>query len=95
MSVARIEGDTATVLEDAEALLILDDVPLVPERNNYEELMNSIQQSADYFVEKDNLDVARNIIGQLAGRFPNTTLASKLNDKSAAITEAAVGKERK
>ena len=93
MSVARNEGETLTVLEDADALLNTEDIPLVPERNNYEELKNSIQQSADYLVEKDRLDDAQQLLQRLADRFPNTALASKLAETMAAVAHSETVKE--
>lgn len=89
MSVARNQGDTEAVLEDADALLKLEDVPVVPDRNNYEELKNSIQQSADYLAEINQPEAARSLLERLAARFPNTTLAAKLAEKVAAIAPAA------
>ena len=87
MSIARAQGDTEAVLGDARALLELENIPLIPERNNYEELMNSIQQSADYLADRQLLDDARGILDLLAGRLPNTTLAAKLGAKSAAMAD--------
>lgn len=93
MSIARNQDDTETVLADIDFLLSLDDIPWVPERNNYEELMNSTQQSAAYLVEKGQITEARTLLERLASRFPDTLLSSKLAEKLEAISKTAVSSE--
>lgn len=90
MSVARIQGDTGAVLEDADALLQTDPLPLVIERSNYEELKNSIQQTAEFLIESGQAGSAIDLLERLATRFPNTVLAYKLGVRVAEIEGTAV-----
>ena len=86
MSIARTQSDTDILLTDADGLLDLEDIPWVPERNNYEELKNSIQQTADYLANSGRAAVARRQLEKLAGRFPHTVLATNLQQKAATIS---------
>jgi len=78
MSIARNEANAELLMEDARALLELDPMPVVPERNNFEELKNSIQQASDYLAENGDVSSARELLTALANRFPETVLAGKL-----------------
>lgn len=81
MSIARNQGDAAAIIEDAQALLDTKDIPAVPDRNMYEELKNSIQQSSDKLAELGQSAKALQLLERLAARFPNTLLATQLQEK--------------
>jgi len=81
MSVARNQGDAATIAEDAQALLDTDDIPAVPDRIMYEQFKNDIQQGSDKLAELGQPAKALQLLERLAARFPNTLLATKLQEK--------------
>ncbi len=81
MSVARNQGDPAAIIEDAQALLDTEDIPAVPDRIMYEEFKNSIQQGSDKLAELGQPAKALQLVERLAARFPNTLLATKLQEK--------------
>lgn len=75
------------MVEDANTLLDINDLPLVPERNNYEELMNHVRQSADCLVEIGQAKDARSLLRRLADRFPGSALAGDLEAKIGSIVD--------
>lgn len=81
MSIARNQGDVPAIIEDAQALLDTDDIPVVPDRNMYEELRNSVLQGSDKLSELGQSARALQLLERLAARFPNTLLANKLQEK--------------
>lgn len=87
LMLSRASGDAAAILEDANILLDLGDLPLVPERNNYEELMNHVRQSADRLVELGKAEEAQRLLRRLADRFPGSALAGDLEAKLGAIAD--------
>lgn len=77
---ARKNGDAATLLEDTGALLDLGDLPLVPERNNYEELMHHVRQSAARLVDLGKGEEAQALLRRLADRAPGSALAGEVEE---------------
>ena len=94
MSIARNQGDAETLLEDAHALLDTDPIPVVPERNMYEELKNSIQQAADRLAELGRPADAIALLDALSARFPESLLAQRLTEKTAALSESKEAADR-
>ena len=86
MSVARVQGDADLAFQDADALLRTDPIPVVPDRNNYEEIKNSIQQTADFLAQQGRNNEARQLLRDLAGRFPGTLLFTKVEEKMAVLS---------
>jgi hypothetical protein len=80
MSVSRHLNDVDTLLEDAYAILAMEPIPVVPERNNYEELRNSVRDAATFLAEQGLLEPAQDLLTQLAARFPNTLLSAQMNE---------------
>jgi hypothetical protein len=92
---ARKSGDTVALLEDTGALLDLGDLPLVPERNNYEELMHHTRQSAERLAELGKAEDARALLRRLADRFPGSALAGTVDEQIGSIAEnSASGAEQ-
>ncbi|MBX3178890.1 MAG: hypothetical protein KF886_16160 [Candidatus Hydrogenedentes bacterium] len=88
LGLARAGGDAATILEDAHALLDYAEIPLVYERNNYEEVMLHTQQSADRLAELGRPDAAAELLRRLAHRVPGSALAANLDASIESIAEA-------
>lgn len=84
---ARKGGDAATLLEDTGTLLDLGDLPLVPERNNYEELMHNVRQSAERLAELGKAEEAQALLRRLADRFPGSALAGEVEETFGPIAE--------
>lgn len=78
-------GDTDALIADVYALLATDDIPIVADRNNYEELRNHVQHAAEFLATQGRIDTACDVLDRLAERFPNTLLASKLADRVAEL----------
>lgn len=87
LALSRHEGDANAIFADATALLDLGDVPLVPERNNYEELMHHTRQSAERLAELGKAEEARALLRRLAERFPGSALAGKVGEQIETIAE--------
>jgi hypothetical protein len=88
---ARKSGDAATLLEDTGALLDLGDLPLVPERNNYEELMHHVRQSAARLAELGKGEEAQALLRRLADRAPGSALAGEVEETINSIAEPGAG----
>jgi hypothetical protein len=88
---ARKSGDAATLLEDTGALLDLGDMPLVPERNNYEELMHHVRQSAARLAELGKGEEAQALLRRLADRAPGSALAGEVEETINSIAEPGAG----
>jgi hypothetical protein len=88
MSAARTLGDVDGLIADANALLNIAAIPTVPERNNYEEFRNHIQHAAEFLATNGRIDTACELLERLAGRFPNTLLASKVSARVAELKAA-------
>ena len=88
---ARKSGDAATLLEDTGALLDLGDMPLVPERNNYEELMHHVRQSAARLAELGKGEEAQALLRRLADRAPGSALAGEVEETINSIGEPGAG----
>jgi len=88
---ARKSGDAGTLLEDAGALLDFVDLPLVPERNNYEELMKHVRKSAERLVELGKAEEAQALLRRLAERFPGSALAGEVEETIGSIAELNAG----
>lgn len=91
LDLARAEGDPEAILEDVRALLAVEDIPLVPERNNYEELMNHVRQSAERLAGLGRAEEARGLLRRLADRFPGSALAIEVEAKIGSIAEVGAG----
>jgi len=88
LALARANGDAAALAEDAGALLDFADLPLVPERNNYEELKNYVRQSAARLAELGQAEEAQGLLRRLADRFPGSALAAEAEARIEAIAES-------
>ncbi len=90
LAIARNARDMGAIMEDAHALLDTGDIPAVPDRNFYEDLKNAVQQSADKLAELGDGEKAAKLLERLAARFPNTLLASQMQEKIAALRAATI-----
>jgi hypothetical protein len=88
MSAARTLGDVDSLIADANALLNIGVIPTVPERNNYEEFRNHIQHAAEFLAANGRIDTACDLLRRMAGRFPDTLLASKVANRIAELQAA-------
>lgn len=85
MAIARNQGDAEALLADAGALLKTSPIPIVAERNNYEELKNGIRHAAEFLAGQGRTAEARDLLEGLAARFPNTLLASQVEEALRAL----------
>lgn len=89
MSVSRHLNDVDTLLEDAYAVLAIEPVPVVPERNNYEELRNSVRDAAKYAADQGLVEPAQDLLTRLAARFPNTLMSAQMEGIVATLEPAS------
>lgn len=78
-------GDEAVVTAGAEALLQWNEIPVAPDRNNYEEFRKCLQEAADFFLERGKNEQARALLTGLADRFPGSKLSERLEKQARAV----------
>lgn len=89
LMLARKTGDTGALIKDTEALLDFRELPIVLERNNYEEMMRTVRQSAERLAELGEAEAARALLRCLADRFPGSALAGGVEAMIGSIVQNA------